>query len=118
MIRNPRTLSAIRFPVIAAVLIGVLRAFPAYAAVKVGLGAGLLASALASFGVLALVWIVIRRREYSVLSSAGQLWAALLLSWTLSGILTHPIANEIAPDVTWGVRVLFDVPGTMNHPAT
>jgi len=116
MTMNPQTLSAIRFSVVAGLLIGVLRSLPAYAAVEVSLGAGILASALAFVGLLGLTWVVIRRREYSLLSSAVQLWAAFLLSWTLSGVLTHPIAKEIAPDVTWRVIAIGSGIGLLGSP--
>lgn len=101
-----KTRAAVRFSVIAGGVIGVLRSLPVFAAVYLNVGAALVAAAVASIGVLALLWIVIRRREQPLLSGAAQLWGALMVGWVSAAILTHPLAKELAPDVTWGMIAL------------
>ena len=111
-----RSKATIRFLVIAGGSLGLLRTIPAYAALhnNIALAAGV--ALLTGVLVLALLWHLIRRRDLSTKSAAVHLVAVLWIGLMLAEILTHPVAQRVAPDLTWRTFAAVAIAQTLVAP--
>jgi Mg2+/Co2+ transporter CorB len=113
---NPRLRATTKFLVAAGGGMALLRSLPAYAAVHVNVQVALALQLLPTIAAIGLLWYVVRRRDLTVTAAAMHLAAALWMGWVLSAVLTRPVAQAIAPEVTWRMIAIIAGIGILVSP--